>query len=108
MDSINRAAIVVRPKEPFFEWASSLEGGLPESTEAWCSVYLADAAEDDDPNQVLRRHFATIFEEQLESWHRRVDDWPSPRTFALFEQWFEAEVVDLVFDLAEEPIAHDE
>ncbi len=108
MYSINRAAIVLRPKKPFFDWARSLEGGLPESTEAWCSVYLAEAAENDEPDEILRRHFAPIFEEQLASWHRVVDDWPAPRTFALFQQWFDAEVVDLVFDLSEEPPKHDE
>jgi len=108
MYSINRAAIVVRPKKPFFDWARSLEGGLPENTEAWCSVYLGEAAENDEPVEVLRRHFAAIFDEQLASWYRVVDDWPAPRPFALFEQWFDAEVIDLVFDLSEESPKHDE
>ncbi len=105
---INRAAIVVRPKTPFFDWARSLEGGLPERAEAWYSVYLVEAAETDDPTKLLRRHFAAIFEEQLASWHRVVDDWPSPRTFAMFQQWFDAEVVDLVFDFSKRPIERDE
>jgi hypothetical protein len=50
MHSINRTAIVVRPKPLFFDWARSLEGGLPESTEVWTSVYLVPAAEDDEPD----------------------------------------------------------
>lgn len=108
MHSINRAAIVVRPKPPFFDWARSLEGGLPESTEAWASVYLVPADENDQPDKIVRRCFGQIFEEQLEAWHRVEEDWPTPRTFSLFQQWFDAEVVDLVFDFSEEQIEHDD
>ena len=108
MNSINRAAIVVRPKTPFFNWARSLEGGLPESTEAWESVYLVEAAENEEATCILRRCFASIFEEQLEGWHRDPDDWPKQRNIALFQDWFDADVVDLVFDLSEGPIEHDD
>jgi hypothetical protein len=108
MNSINRAAVVVRPKAPFFEWVRSLEGGLPETTEPWTSVYLVDAGESEESGRVLRRCFASIFEEQLDGWHRSTEDWPKPRTMALFQEWFHVEVVDLVFDLSGGPIEHDE
>jgi len=108
VNSINRAAVVVRPKAPFFDWARSLEGGLPEATEAWTSVYLVEAGEDEEPSVVLRRCFASIFEEQLVAWHRDMEDWPKPRTMATFRDWFEANVVDLVFDLCDGPIEHDD
>ncbi len=108
MNSINRAAVVVRPKAPFFEWARSLEGGLPETTEPWTSVYLVDARENEEPSHILRRSFASIFEEQLEAWHQDIDDWPHRRTMATFGEWFEAEIVDLVFDLKDGPIEHEE
>jgi hypothetical protein len=99
---------VVRPKTPFFDWARSLEGGLPKSTRAWTSVYLVEAGEDEKPTRILRRCFASIFEEQLEAWHRDMDDWPKPRTIASFQEWFDAEVVDLVIDLSEGSIEHDD
>jgi hypothetical protein len=108
MHSINRAAIVVRPKPPFFDWARSLEGGLPKSTEAWTSVYLMPASEGDQPEEIMRQCFEEIFEEQLEGWHRDADAWPTPRTFSLFQDWFDVEVVDLVFDISEEPIEPDD
>jgi hypothetical protein len=111
MNSINRAAIVVRPKGPFYAWAESLEGGRPAempSADELSSVYLADADEGDAPEDVVRRNYAAIIEEQLDGWHRNPDDWPTKRTYAMFEQWFEARVVDLVFDLGDGPIAHDE
>jgi hypothetical protein len=108
VNSINRAAVVVRPKAPFFEWARSLEGGLPEGTEPWTSVYLVEAGDNEEPSRVLRRCFASIFEEQLEAWHRNPDDWLKPRSMAMFREWFDAEVVDLVFDLGRGAIEHDD
>src|SRR5690606_18961064 len=69
MHSINRTAIVVRPKVPFFDWARSLASGLPESMEAWTSVYLVPADETDEPDEILRTCFHEIFQEQLTSWH---------------------------------------
>ena len=108
MNSINRAAVVVRPKAPFVEWARSLDGGLPETTEPWTSVYLVDAGENEEPSCVLRQSFALIFEEQLEAWHLDVDEWPTPRTLTMFCDWFDADVVDVVFDISEGPIEHDD
>lgn len=108
MNSINCAAVVVRPKAPFFNWARSLEGQLPASMEVWTSVYLVEAGEDEEPSRVLRRCFASIFEEQLDGWHREMKDWPTPRTVAVFKEWFDARVGDLVFDLSEGLIEHDE
>lgn len=109
MRSINRVAIVVRPKPAFFDWAAGLEGGVGESPTSWCSVYLAEAVEDDEPEDTLQRHFKGGFEEQLESCYTRKADWPSPRTFAMFQDWFDSEIGDLVFDLSDDkPIEHEE
>lgn len=109
MRSINRVAIVVSPKPAFFDWAAGLEGGVGESPTSWCSVYLAESSEDEEPEKTLERHFKQVFEEQLEGWHTRKADWPSPRTFAMFQEWFDADIGDLVLDLSDdEPLEHDE
>ena len=88
MRSINRFAIVVRPRPAFFEWASSLDGERMKSPENWCSAYLVGAPENDEPQAILQRHFQRVFKEQLESWHTRESDWPPRRTFAMFRNWF--------------------
>ena len=108
MNFVNRAAIVVRPKEPFFDWARSLEGGVPENTKPWSSVYLVDRDAKDDAKKIVSRNYSAIFEEQLEGWLRVPDEWPAPRTLALFEKWFDAQVADLVLDLSYRPLRHDE
>lgn len=108
MHSINRAAILVRPKTPFFEWARSLEDGLPENNEIWTAVYLVDEPDDYDPENIVRQHFKKIFDEQLGGWHLDTHAWPTPRTFSMFKQWFDFEIVDMVLDMAKDPIEHDD
>lgn len=108
MHPINRAAVVVRPKKPFLNWIQSMEEVPTRITDLWTSVYLTPADMDAMPAQVLRNCFTQIFEEQLEAWCNSEKDWPPKRDFSTFQKWLEAEVVDLVFDLSEQPIKHQE
>lgn len=108
--TINRAAVVVEPREPYLAWARALDGENPTidtlSREARTSVYLID--EDDDAERSLRRHWEWIFEEQLHSWHRDPRDWPRKRTYKLFRQWFDVRLVGLVFDLGDGPLLQED
>jgi len=107
---INRIAAVVEPKEPFFAWARALDGDDPSidslSSEDLTSVYLID--QDDNGERSLRRNWDWIFEEKLNSWHCDQQAWPRKRTFKVFREWFEVRLVDLVFDLSDEPLVHEE
>src|SRR5439155_14867349 len=98
------------PKEPFLAWARSVGDDRPtvepEASEL-CCVYLVKEDERNPPDDIIRRHFSAIFEEQLEGWHLRESDWPQRRTWAMFQKWFAFQLVDMVFDLANGPIVHD-
>ena len=110
MFTINRVAVVVEPKEPYYAWARQLEDDGPSiddlAPEDRCSVFLIEWAE--APESTLRRHFARIFEEKLNAWHRLPADWPQKRTYKMFRQWFHVRLVDLVLDLEEGPLLQDE
>ncbi|MFO0804410.1 MAG: hypothetical protein U0791_14965 [Gemmataceae bacterium] len=108
MRSINRFAIVVTAREPCRAWARSCPDASftdDEVDDAFASVYLIDECE---PDRVIRRHYAKIFEEQLNSWHRDEAFWPPRRTEAMFRDWFEFRVVDMVLDVGRRPIEADE
>lgn len=107
MRSVNRVAIVVRPKPAFFDWARSLEGDSLGNPEIWCSAYLVDETDEGDLLTIVNRHFHDVFVEQLGSWITDDTLWPSPRTFEMFQEWFEAVVADMVLDLSENAITHD-
>lgn len=107
MHSINRAAIVVRRKQPYFDFARLLDD-LPGTPGDGCSVHLVAVAETESPTAIIKRCFPEIFAEQLVGWHRDERDWPAPRTFALFQEWFETEVVDLVLDLSKKELERED
>lgn len=108
MKTINRSVFVVRLREPFVSWASSVDDVAPEHVQRlrdYVSVYLAP----EDPTgryetPPLKDFFARIFQHQLESW--RVDDslWPADRSYSVFCEWFEVTGQSLVWDLGTDPI----
>lgn len=64
--------------------------------------------ENEDGERSLRRKWEWILEEKLHSWHRDSQAWPQKRTYRLFREWFDVRLVSLVFDLADEPLFHEE
>ena len=73
------------------------------SSDELTSVYLIEESE-----RALRSSWEWIFEEMLSSWCEDERLWPDKRTFSMFQKWFDTRVIDLVFDLADSPLAHDD
>lgn len=102
MRTINRIGIAVTPREPYMAWARSIDdraASLEVTAEQFTSIYLVEAPDTFEPAKVIRKHYAAIFEEQLNAWHRDETVWPRPRTEATSHEWFDATVVDMVWDL---------
>ena len=107
---LNRAVLIVRPKQPFLDWAAQLDdsGLVPEATDEQ-TVYLIPEFEDDtEAQRALKRVFADVFERELFGWHTDETAWPNNRTFALFHQWFHIELHSVVEDLCRYEIIDDE
>ncbi len=104
--TVNRIATVVEPREPYLAWARALDDDDPVmdllSQEALTSVYLIES--DEPAERALQRHWEWIFAEKLHAWCRDPAIWPEQRTYALFRKWFKVRLVDLIFDLADEPL----
>jgi len=105
MRLVKRAAITVTPKQPYIDWANSLdEDGVKIGEDFFPErrVYLIGDVSlviPFDRDVIVRPYFKAIFDEELNSWHRREGDWPAPRTYEPFLTWFEVEVHSMVFDL---------
>ena len=107
---INRSAVIIRPKEPYIQWAARLDdsGILPSAT-AEPSMYLMPEYDDDAGAWALLEHaFDAIFDTELEAWHTEPTDWPKNRSFSMFRDWFEITFVSLIEDLCEGPIVNDD
>ena len=106
MSLVNRSAVVVRPREPFLQWAKLDDStGIAESVfeglRSAPNVYLIPENEDvEDVRDLIRPAWSEVFEAMLESWLTDPGMWPANRTWAMFEDWFEIQVCECVHDLA--------
>jgi hypothetical protein len=110
MGSINRCAIGVGPQQPLIDWSRQVSG---ECDLAWSeedhSLYLLPAYETPgEGEQRLQEVDEEIFCSELESWSLDTATWPSPRSYALFRDWFAIRFYDLVEDLSDEELVHED
>ncbi len=112
MLTLNRSAIIIKPRQPFLDWLHLADPTSHQITLAQIredpTIYLI--AEGGDKNAVrtgVRADFEVIFEEQLESWYADRATWPARRSFATFCEWFDVEFHSTVMDVAATPARTD-
>lgn len=101
---LNRAALIVKPKQPYVDWVNSLDDQGPKlnlgDQDEEHTIYLIEEVDSlSDKSAVLKPYFKAIFEDELMGWHRLERDWPSNRDLATFLDWFDVEVHSMVIDL---------
>ncbi|MEA1787289.1 hypothetical protein U1E44_14400 [Arenibacter sp. GZD96] len=101
---INRYAVIVKPRQPFFDWLNALypDDKIDEIDEA--NVYLVDDAIG-DLEKWLQKKFDKFFTMELYEWHTRKKDWPQKRNFKMFKQWFQVDVASMVYDMEKIPVS---
>jgi len=110
---INRAAILVRPKESFARWASHVCQNAHEVTveelRKEATVFMVEAVEsEDDVERVMRRYSEEIFEFLLWECCSEKDLWPPRRDWETFREWVDADYYRLVLDLLRDGIKSEE
>ena len=103
-DSIDRNAVIVKPKKPFYNWVDSLypDDDPSVNRKDEFNIYLVQEM---DSNEEVRRyielHFESIFANELNDWNTDEDKWPANRTFKMFIDWFDMEINSMILDLEE-------
>ena len=107
---VNRGVLIVRPRQPFLDWAAQLDdSGLVPNFEGEETAYLVPEFEnDDDAERILRLVYSEVFERELYSWHTDESAWPKNRGLAVFRKWFEIERHSIVEDLCDFQLVDDE
>ena len=107
---VNRCAITVAPRQPFIASAQQLQPDQSLPPGAFePGLYLLPAYDSrEEAIELLAQGYEEIFCSELETWSSDPAAWPSPRSLALFQEWFAFQFFDLVSDQAQEPLAHDE
>ena len=112
---LNRSAVLLTPKSPFVKWVTRDD---PEHLGAdWIDGFR------DDPlllllptwkgahglRDVIDSFWPLMFEAMLESWDADEAQWPTDRTRALFDEWFEWRRFSVLRDVyRERPLALEE
>ena len=109
MVTLNRSAIVVKPKQPILDWLhatdpTSLELTLLNLTREPTIYLIPECDTDEDVAEVLRELCEDIFEEQLAGWYINLAARPS---FDVFCRWFDYQHHSMLIDLCDEPLIRD-
>ena len=109
MFQIDRSLAIIKPKQPFVDWANSVVDEEEQysisdfSTD--CSVILLPVVDsDEDAEAFIKDIFQDLFELELSSWIVVDDMWPENRTYKMFLEWFDVEFHSMVFDSLKDDI----
>ncbi len=107
-DSINRNAIVVKPKQALFDWINSIYPESPVEAAQEGTVYLIKERDSNEEiEKWLHKNYDSIFQNELNNWHTDEKDWPQKRTYKHFSEWFNVEIHSMILDLEETAITKD-
>ena len=105
---INRSAIIVKLKQPYVDWANSLDNSDKYSMEDINKenhIYLIQEYESDgELEEIIKDVYPDIFEIELASWVTDEELWVKNRDYTTFKQWFDIEPHSTVFDMLDEVI----
>lgn len=111
MTIINRAVAVIKPKQPFVDWANGLPDAEIQVTledfHADCLTILIPLYNvEKDGRALVEAAFAEIFEQELFDWDENQEWWPETRDLKKFRRWFDIELHSTIMDpyYEEEPI----
>lgn len=107
---LNRGALIVRPKQPYLNWALGLDdSGLVPDQNDEKTIYLIPSFEDDeDAWRIVENIYAEVFDRELQGWHTDESAWPPNRHFAMFKEWFDIELHSVVENLSSDEIIDDD
>jgi hypothetical protein len=112
MRILNRNVVILRPKQPYVDWANALDDGPPfdpaEEPEGGTAYLVPEAATVEEIRAFVVRHGEEMFEHELDAWHTDRAAWPRNRSYTMLQEWFEIEIHSMVVDLGAGPLRADE
>ncbi|MDH3572923.1 MAG: hypothetical protein OES64_04170 [Desulfobacteraceae bacterium] len=112
MFQINRSVAIIKPKQPFVDWANSVvDEDVQYSISDFstdCSVILLPVVDSDEHAEAfIKDIFQDLFELELSSWIVVDEMWPENITYKMFLEWFDVEFHSMVFDSLKDDIEKD-
>jgi hypothetical protein len=113
--TVNRGIVILLPKQPVLDWIMRVDPNPPDITlveprsepDSFLISQRGIETEQDAVRWVHRR-WKMFFELFLFDWYTEESWWPQQRSLKMFKEWFDIQYSSLVWDLANEPLAHDD
>jgi hypothetical protein len=97
------SVFVLCARQPFEDWARSLEGHGPDWTlqpiDRCTAVVTPELLRQVDADEWIRQNYAEVFERQLEPWTVEEAQWPSDRSLDTFLAWFDVVFAPTIDDM---------
>jgi hypothetical protein len=107
-EMVQRSAIIIRPKQPFWDWLDGIHPGFKhhdEDDDDSPDIYLLPDFEEMKAAETwLKKNFDLLFCTMLNDWYTDESHWVPKRTFKMFKEWFDYTLHTTVYDTLEEPI----
>lgn len=103
---INRNAVLIIPKQPFFDWANAVFPEDPTTADHYSeyNTYLiAEESFQGNAKEALDGYWEYIFESELFDISTEDKDWPEELTWELFTTFFNVHFSSVVTDLEDNP-----
>lgn len=106
---VNRTAIILIPKQPYADWANSLDVDGPRfelsDGDDELTVFLGPEVDTvQEVHAFVDKHFDYFFESWLQDWSLDVAQWPTRRTRRMFHEWFDVRIHTMVEDTVDAPL----
>lgn len=111
---INRAAIILKYKEPFVRWINASDpfpddqGISIEEANEDRTVYLISDEDAESYDKWIDSNYKALFENELFNWYTEETLWPKKRTKKMFDEWFRIEFHSVLIDTVGYEIFDDE
>ncbi len=111
MPEINRSLIIVKAKQPFLDWARSIdteeECDLDDINEEPTAYLLPEYEMIDEQESIIDWCATYLFEHELWLWCTDEGLWPTTRAAETFREWFEVSFHSMVHDIVIDiPLQH--
>ena len=111
---LNRAALILRYKQPFVDWINAVDPS-PQShiltlddVNQEHTVYLLEVEDEGELARWLGRHHHELFEDELSGWYTDPKLWPLDRSLKALQEWCSFELHTVVVDAGDSPIEDDD
>lgn len=94
---LDRHILIVKPKQPFFDWANEISQSTQKIETTMFRSYLI--SDDVNPKEWLKKNYKRIFTLECYEMTHFIEEVPKKTNYKMFQDWFTVEASISIYDL---------